>query len=147
MKTQKKNNTLKSILLAGLAVVLIIPFTSCSKKITFLKSNVVPAAKGYVKVNKDNNQNYSIKVVITDLADVQRVQLNKSSYVVWMKTDEGNTENLGQLRSSTGFLSKQRTATLETVSPYKPVKVFVTIENEKNMRYPGGQEVLVTNRF
>ncbi|MBN1819858.1 MAG: hypothetical protein JW833_04045 [Prolixibacteraceae bacterium] len=126
---------------------MIIPFTSCAKKITFLNSTVVPAAKGFVKVKQDNNQNYIVKVEVSDLAEVERVQASKNTYVVWMETDQGNYENLGQLNSSTSFFSKRHTASLETASSYKPVKIFITTEEGINTQYPGRQVVLTTESF
>ena len=141
------NSPTKGILAVVFMVLMIIPFTSCAKKFPFLTSSVVPGAQGYVTVTKDNNKNYIIKVVISDLAEVDRVNSSKTTYVVWMKTDEGNTENLGQLKSSTSFLSKRHTASLETVSSYKPVKIFITTENGSNAQYPGEQEILTTENF
>ena len=147
MKTLKINQPARSILLIVFAVIMIIPFTSCAKKITFISSTVVPAADGYVKIKKDNNKNYIIKIEVSDLAGVERVQASKTTYVVWMETDEGNAENLGQLNSSRSFLSKQKTASLETVSSYKPVKIFITTEEGVNTQYPGRQVVLTTENF
>ncbi|MCG6190957.1 MULTISPECIES: hypothetical protein [Maribellus] len=147
MKMQNKNSPVKGILLVVFAAMMIIPFTSCAKKYTFLSSSVVPAANGYVKLKKDNNKNYIIKVEVSDLAEVEKVQSSQTTYIVWMETDEGNVENLGQLKSSTGFLSKRHTASLETVSSYRPVKVFITTENGTNVQYPGEQIVLRTDTF
>ena len=147
MKTQKMSLSVKSILLVVFAVMMIIPFTSCAKKYSFINSTVVPGADGYVKVKKDNNKNYIIKVEVSDLAEVEKVQSTKTTYVVWMRTDEGNVENLGQLKSSTSFLSKRHTASLETASSYKPVKIFITTENGTNVQYPGEQVVLTTETF
>jgi hypothetical protein len=137
----------RSILAGILVALMIIPLISCSHKTMFVTSPVVPAAKGYVKVKKDHNKNYVIKVEILDLADVERLQSSKTSYVVWMDTDQNRTENLGQLNSSSGFMSKQMKASLETVSPYKPSKIFVTAEKFTNAQYPGNQVVLTTERF
>ncbi len=120
---------------------------SCSTSETFLNSSVVPAATGKVKVKKDGNQNYVINLKVEDLASVDRLQSSKDMYVVWMETERGNYENLGQLNSSTGFMSKQRTASLETVSSFKPVRLFITTENEKNARYPNQEVILTTGRF
>lgn len=121
--------------------------TACAPKVTFLNSSVVPAAKGWVKVKQDNNKNYVIKVEIEDLAEVERLQSSKQTYVVWMETDRGNTENLGQLKSSKSFLSKQKTASLETVSSFKPGKIFITAEEGINIHYPGNQIILTTDNF
>ena len=147
MKAQNNNRAIKSILLTVFAVMMIIPFTSCAKKYTFLNSTVVPGAEGYVKVKQDNNKNYIVNVEVSDLAEVEKVQASKTTYVVWMETDEGNAENLGQLKSSRSFFSKQKTASLETVSSYKPVKIFITTEEGVNTQYPGRQVVLTTENF
>ena len=147
MKTAKLNGLARSIFLGIFIIAMVIPFTSYAKKYTFLNSSVVPAAKGFVKVKTDNNTNYIIKVEISDLAEVERVQSSQTTYVVWMETDEGNAVNLGQLKSSRSFLSKRHTAALETVSAYKPVKIFITTENGTNALYPGEQRVLTTDTF
>ena len=147
MKTQNMYSPLKSTFLVFFMVLMIIPFTSCSKKFTFLNSSVVPGAKGYVKVEKDNNNNYTVKVEVTDLAEIERVNSSKTTYVVWMETDDGNAKNLGQLKSSTSFLSKRHTASLETVSSFKPVKIFITTETGTSVQYPGEQEVMTTEDF
>lgn len=147
MKTQQfykmKRNYFSGILM--IAMMLII--ASCATSESFLNSSVVPGATGKVKVKKDSNQNYAINVDIADLAAVERLQSSKQTYVVWMETEKGNTENLGQLKSSTGFLSKQHKASLETTSPFKPVRIFVTAENGSNERYPDPETILTTDTF
>jgi len=147
MKTQKFNYQIKSILLVILVAGMILPLTSYAKKIKFMPSSVVPAAKGYVKVKSDNNNNHVIKIEIRDLADVERLNTSKVSYVVWMETDQGRMENLGQLNSSSGFMSKQMKASLETVSSYTPTKIFVTAEEFVNAQSPGDRVIMTTDRF
>ncbi len=147
MKTQKINKLSKSIFLGILATSAIFIFTSCEKKVKFLNSSVVPAAKGTVKVKQDNNKNYVVRVKIVDLAEVERLQPEKQTYVVWMETESGNTENLGQLKSSGSFLSKQKTASLGTVSSYKPVRIFVTAEQDINVQTPDRKVYLTTDTF
>jgi len=147
MKTQNKNKLVTGIFFSILVVSIIFLATACTQKVTFLNSSVVPAAKGTVKVKQDNNKNYVIEVEIEDLVEVERLQPSKQTYVVWMETDRGNAENLGQLKSSRSFLSKQKTASLETVSSFKPIKIFVTAENGIDVRYPGSQIILTTDNF
>jgi len=144
---KKLNYQTKSILLGILVIGMLLPLSACAKKIKFLQSAVVPAANGYVKVKTDNNKNHVIKIEIRDLADVERLQTSKLSYVVWMETDQGRTENLGQLNSSSGFMSKQLKASLETVSSYTPIKIFITAEEFVNAQYPGEKIILTTDRF
>mgnify|MGYP005848488377 CR=1 FL=1 len=147
MKTQKTKRLTKNIFLGILMASVIFIFTSCEKKVKFLNSSVVPAAKGTVKVKQDNNKNYVVKVKIIDLAEVERLQPEKQTYVVWMETDSGNKENLGQLKSSRSFFSKQKTASLETVSSYKPVRIFVTAEHAIDVQHPDRIVYLTTEKF
>lgn len=151
MKTKVLINLTKNILIGILVSGMMFPVISCaqkSQKVEFMTSSVVPGANGYVKVKQEkDNKNYSIKVEIFALADVDRLQTSSVSYVVWMETDQGNTENLGQLNSSSGFLSKQMRASLETVSSYKPSIIYVTAEENTNAQYPRDNKILFTDRF
>jgi len=125
-----------------MAIMLIFPFTSCAQKITFSTSAVLPAAQGYVKIYKDKNKNYDIKIRISYFAGVERLQDSRQTYIVWMLTDQDITKNVGRLNSS-----RKLKASFETVSSYKPVKIFITAEEDENIQYPRGQVVLTTERF
>ena len=137
----------KSTFLMATAVMILLFFSSCARKISFQTSTVVPAAKGDVKVTRDKNKNYKIKIALSDLAEPARLQPAKNTYVVWMETGDNGTKNLGQINSSTGFLSSKLKADFETVSAFKPVKIFITAEDDASIRYPGMQVVLSTNNF
>ncbi len=137
----------KNIISSIFIAIVLFSATSCAKKISFLTSSVVPAAQGYVKVKNDNNKNYAISVHLTDLAEVGRLQPAKQTYVVWMETNEEATKNIGQIKSSTGFLSKQLKASFETVSSIRPIKIFITAEDDATTQYPGTQVVLSTDKF
>jgi hypothetical protein len=144
----RKMKILKQNIFSGILMVTLLFFiTSCGINESFLRSSVVPAATGYVKVKKDENQNYAIKLKVNDLAESDRLQSSKKMYVVWMQTENGNFENLGQLQTSTGFMSKQRTASMETVSTHKPVRFFITAENEQNVQFPDRETILTTAIF
>ena len=148
MKTKVLLSLKKNALLAFLIALMTFSFDSCAVKSAFLNSSVVPAAQGKIKVKRDNkNQNYVISVDVTGLAEVERLQTSKHNYVVWMETEQGNTENLGQLTSSSGFLSKNMKAALVTVSSYKPAKIYITAEYNSDVQNPGNQIVLTTGRF
>lgn len=123
------------------SMVTLAAFSSCSRKIVFLPSSVVPAAEGYVRVKKDGNQNYAITLKIENLAEVDKMQPPKKAYVVWIETDRGVNRNLGQIVSS-----KNLNANFQTVSSYKPVRIFLTAEDNENVQYPGNV-VLSTDKF
>jgi len=126
---------------------LILSLGACSKKTDFALSAVVPAARGFVTVKTDKNENYVIKVSITDLAEPDRLQPPHQTYVVWLVTELNLTKNIGQLKSSTGSVNKQLKASFKAVSPYNPVKVFVTAENDPVTQYPSDLVVLSTEEF
>ena len=121
--------------------------TSCATKTKFLASSVLPAAQGYAKVGRDIDHNYVIQIRISDLAEIERSQNSNQSYVVWMETNKGINKNLGQLKTSSGLLSKQTKASLETISPYQPIKIFITSENHVYVKFPHKHIILSTDRF
>jgi len=147
METQKTKKHNIYLFLVGIFALLLFSSTTCVKKVPFQNSTVVPAAQGSVKVRQDKNKNYAIEVAIVDLAEIGRLQSSKKTYVVWIETETGKFENIGQLKSSTGFLTKQHKASLGTVTSFKPVKIFVTAEDGVNIRYPDSQVILTTSSF
>ncbi|RTY94152.1 hypothetical protein EKM05_12450 [Flavobacterium sp. GSP27] len=128
-------------------MLMLLSISSCGKNIAFQNSIVVPAANGSVNVTKDSNKNYLIKIKISDLAEVNRLQPSKNVYVVWMETDGDIVRNIGQIKSDSGFLSSKLRATFETVTAYKPSKIFITAEDDGDIQYPGMQMILSTNQF
>lgn len=147
MKFIRTKSITKSIFAITATVLMLFYFSSCAKKINFQNSSVVPAARGDVKVKKDNNNNYSIHISLNNLSEPKRLQPSKNNYVVWMETDENATKNIGQINSSTGFLSSKLKASFETVSSAKPTKIFITAEDDANIQFPGSQVILTTNGF
>jgi hypothetical protein len=147
MKTTKFNFLSKNILLSISAALILLSFTSCAKKIAFQNSSAVPAARGKVTINKDNNKNYVVKIKIDNLAEVKRLEPSRNAYVVWMETDESQIKNIGQVKSDTKFISSKLKASFETVTSFKPAKIFITAEDSADTQYPGSQLILETNKF
>ena len=125
-------------------ILLVFLFTSCSKKITFLNSAVVPAAEGTVTIKQDNNNNYNIDLKVNQLADPGRLTPPKAVYVVWMETGESGVQNLGRLKTSKKGFSKMLTSSLQTITPHKPTGFFITAEDDATGNYPGMTVVLKT---
>ncbi|HEV7331482.1 MAG TPA: hypothetical protein VGN63_10630 [Flavisolibacter sp.] len=130
-----------------LSFVTAVLMASCATRERFATSTVVPAATGEVKVKKDDNNNYSVKVSVENLADPKRLPQPRSVYVVWAQTGGGNPQNLGQLRSSSGLFGSKLKAELETVTAYKPSRVFITAEEVPTVQYPSSYVILNTNTF
>ena len=59
-----------------------------------------------------------------------------------MVTGQENAKNIGLLNSS-----NKLKASFETVSSSKPIKIFITAEDDENVQYPGEQIVLSTGAF
>jgi hypothetical protein len=146
MKKTMLNGLGKNVLVSFFAAAILLSINSCSTKAAFLTSSVVPAARGSVKVKKDNNDNYHIQIHLDNLAEVKRLQPPKQSYVVWMESDQQAAKNIGQINSSSGMLSSRLKASFETVSSTKPSKIFITAEDDVSVQYPG-QVILSTDTF
>lgn len=141
---------MKSILVyqkVAIIITICVLVASCARKVRFDTSSVVPAAQGTVKVKTDDNNNYSIKIDVKNLATPSRLQPPKSVYVVWIETANRGAQNLGQLKTSTGLFSRTLKASLHAVSPFKPTRLFITAEDRANIEYPGSYVVLNTTSF
>lgn len=133
---------LPSFRLLASACLLVAFLSSCAKPTTFLTSTVVPAAEGTIKLKKDSNKNYVIMIKMTNLAEVERLQPPKKAYVVWMENEEGRAKNLGQINSTHELISNKLKASFETVSPFKPTKIYITAEDETNVNFPSSMVIL-----
>ncbi|HYW97072.1 MAG TPA: hypothetical protein VE870_15885 [Bacteroidales bacterium] len=129
------------------ALVLIFALSSCATKAPFLSSPVVPAAEGMVTVKEDKNDNYVINIQIQNLAKPENLHPPRNVYVVWMESDNNFAKNIGQINSSTGFLSKKLKAGFQTVSAVKPTQIYITAENYAGIQSPEGEIVLSTRNF
>jgi hypothetical protein len=143
MRTLKLTIDIKNVLLIISLLLLVLVFTSCAKKIVFLTSSVVPAARGEVAIKNDKNKNFDIQLQLSYLAEPERLQPAKRVYVVWMISNESDTPiNLGRI-VGTSKLKIQ----FETVSSSKPKRIFITAEDDASIQYPGNMVVLETNNF
>jgi hypothetical protein len=147
MKNIQKFSVTRTIAIGIIAIVSMLLISSCSKKVNFQTSSVVPAARGNVKVSRDDNKNYVIRLHLSNLAEVDRLQMAKESYVVWMVTDYNETKNIGLLNSSSGMLSNKLKANFETSSSTKPTQIFITAEEDASVQNPGSRIILSTDRF
>lgn len=130
-----------------LTILFSLTISSCSRKFRFENSSLAPNAEGQVKVKKDHNKNYAITVKTVNLAEPEKLDPPSSLYVVWMQTEFNGTKNVGQIKTSSGLFSKKLKASISTVSPFKPVQVFITGEENGNVSYPSLQRVLTTGLF
>ncbi|NJY63276.1 hypothetical protein HC174_10970 [Salinimicrobium sp. CDJ15-81-2] len=116
--------------------------SACSKKVVFPVSQVAPAAEAVLKVDKDNNNNYEIDLEVTNLAEPRRLTPARSHYVVWMVTKEHGTINIGNLN-----INRKNNGEITTTTPYEPIRIFITAEDERNPVLPSTQVVLNSENF
>jgi len=142
MDTTILNSGYRRYVSAILATIMIATLVSCSQKALFQTSTVVPAAEGYVKVKQDKNKNYAIEMRISNLAGIERLQPPKSTYLVWLETETNDIKNIGRITSSNNLK-----VSFNTVSSFKPVKIFITAEDDERAQYPGDMVVLSTGEL
>lgn len=147
METTKFYSMPKNIIMSIFAAIMVFSFSSCATKTHFLNSSVSPAAEGTVKVGRDKNKNYVIKIQISNLAEPSRLQPSKNNYVVWMEGNNNETKNIGKIKSSNDLLSKRLKGSFETVSPDKPRKIFITGENDASIQYPNLSDIVLTTDY
>ena len=128
----------------ALLSVFILMLTSCARTIQFNKSVVAPGAEGKVSVKEDKNDNYSFNIKVSNLAKPGDLTPPKSLYMVWLDTQGSGIKQLGQLKSTNPLFTKALKASMKTVSNFRPTRIFITAEDNAQVEYPTGQEVLST---
>ena len=138
------NTIRKKLFIIATIIAIALIVSSCATKKKFLISPIVPAAEGTVKVKKDKNKNYQVRVSVDNLADPGRLQPPKRVYIVWMETDQENARRLGRMETSSGMFSSGLKASFETVTTLKPRKIFISAEDNADVHYPGSLVVLIS---
>lgn len=133
-----------SLLLLLFTMVVVLMLTSCSRKMTFGKSQIVPGATGSVKIKKGKNNNYHVDLRTIQLAKPESLTPSKNVYVVWMRTEDNTVRNIGMIKSSSSLLSKALKGDMQATSTSKPTSFFITAEDDGNIQYPGNIVVLST---
>lgn len=132
----KKSFTILTFILAALLM------SSCSQKILFPTSGVLPAAEAVLEINKNDNNNYEVVLEIEKIAEPDRLTPPRRTYTAWMVTARHGTINIGNLN-----ISRKNSAFLKTATPYEPIRVFITAEDNFNALVPSTQVVLNSEEF
>ncbi len=138
MKTNIQSTTIKFILFN-----VILFFTiSCGTTVKFPSSNSLPAADVKAKIKKDENNIYEIRLNANHLADPERLNPEKKRYIVWLMDVDGNNHKIGELDPD-----RSKQAELKTMTPHKPVQLFITAEDRKDPEWPSTQIVFRSEIF
>ncbi|SHN00007.1 hypothetical protein SAMN04488057_105138 [Cyclobacterium lianum] len=130
----------KNFFLIGLLLVLS-GINSCSTKVTFPVSAVVPAAEPAAKISKNKTGGYDLELNVSKLALPERLSPPKKHYLVWIDTDQG-LQKLGELSNNSGIFRNRGNAAFETNTSYRPTVILVTAENDLETSFPGSHVVL-----
>ncbi len=107
---------------------------------TMQSDSRIQAAQGKVKVATGDKGNRDLRVEVKHIAPPDAVFTGASTYVVWLKPDNGPPQNIGVLP-----VDKNLNAELETTTSFTTFQVMVTAEATAQPTGPSGNEVLVAN--
>lgn len=146
MKNVKSNFQLVGASLPFLLMVLFMA-ASCSTKIYFPESPVVPGADPKAEVKKNKEGEYVVKLNVNNLALPERLSPPKRNYVVWVNTEGGGVRNIGELKNRRGMFSNSNRASFEGNIPVRPSQIIVTAESNPDLQFPGEHTVLKSDVF
>ena len=133
----------KHFFLVVALVLIVFTLSSCAKKVVFETSTITPAARGEVKVKKDDNNNYNIELKVDYLTEPGRLTPAKRTYVVWLVSENNDAPiNLGQIIGT-----KKLKLSFESVSASRPKRIFITAEDDASIQFPSSMIVLETDSF
>ncbi len=110
--------------------------TSCATKAKFPISSVVPAADISAKKKTDSNNNITLEITSRNLASPDRLNPSGNNYSVWIVTKDYGIKNVGQL-----IVDNAKKNTFKTVTPFDFDEVFITVEDQGDLKYPTGREI------
>ena len=110
--------------------------TSCATKAKFPVSNIAPAADISAKKKKDKNKNITLEIKAENLASPDRLNPSGNNYSVWVVTKEYGIKNVGQIN-----VKNAKKTEFKTVTPFDFDEVFITVENQGDLKYPAGREI------
>ena len=123
-------------------VLMAVLVTACSTRVVFPESPSMPGADVVFKVDKNKNNNYELELEVDNIARPNRLVPPRNNYVVWLETSSHGTINIGNLR-----VSSKNKGSLMTVTPYKPIRVFISAEDKQDVIFPSSQIVLSSEEF
>jgi hypothetical protein len=121
---------------ALLLLAFIWPFSG-GKDVELLAGPSNPAARCTVHLHVGDNGNTEMDIKAESLAAPSALTPPKNAYVVWVQPPDSDPQNMGQITPD-----KDQKAELKTVTPSKRFKVFVTAEDQAQVKTPEGQTIL-----
>lgn len=108
-------------------------------KVPFQGSPLVPAAQATAKVERDQNENALVDLVLEHLAPAEKLWPPKALYMVWVEESEGRLLPLGRL-----LVNEDRQGRFRGTTPFENFRIIISAENEPNPERPSLPYVLAT---
>src|SRR5690606_3853109 len=109
---------------------------ACATTAQFPVSNLVPAADIIAKKTTDSNKNIILTITAQNLASPNRLNPSGNNYSVWIVTKEDEIKNVGRL-----IIKNAKKSTFKTATPFDFDEVFITVENQGDLKSPTGREI------
>jgi hypothetical protein len=105
--------------------------------IPLIPGSVVPAARGKISFQHDQNGNVKFTVSAKRLAGPQQLTPAKNVYIVWIKPPKAEPQNAGVLT-----VDNNLEGSLSSTTAAKAFDVLVTAEDSPSAAHPTGPEIL-----
>ena len=105
--------------------------------VPLVASSSVPAAAGKINYEHDRNGNIKVDIKTKHLAAPERLTPAKNAYVVWIRSNDGQTQNAGVLK-----VNDKLEGSFTTTTPIKAFDVVITAEDSPTVSQPSGPEVM-----
>ncbi|HEX3904108.1 MAG TPA: hypothetical protein VH853_14810 [Polyangia bacterium] len=104
---------------------------------TMQPAAAVQAAEGKVQVATEKDGNHDLQLKVEHMSPADMVFAGKSTYVVWLKPENGHAQNVGVLP-----IDKDLKGELDTKTSFGTFEVKVTAEQSASATTPSGAEVM-----
>lgn len=125
-------NTIKTLFIAFS----ILTLSSCATTAKFPISSLVPAADISAKKKTDSHKNITLEITAENLASPNRLNPSGNNYSIWIVAEDNAIKNVGQL-----IVKNARKSVFKTVTPFDFKEVFITVENQGDLKAPTGKEI------
>lgn len=112
---------------------------SCGSAVKFPISSVTPAADISAKKKTDSNNNFVLEIIARNLASADRLNPPGKVYSVWVVNKQNEVMNVGQMD-----IKNAQKSTFKTATPFDFDEVFITVEDQGDLKYPAGMEIART---
>ena len=125
-------NTVKTLVV----LISILILNSCATTAKFPISSLVPAADISAKKKTDAHKNITLEITAQNLASPNRLNPSGNNYSVWIVTKDQGIINVGQL-----IVKNAQKSIFKTVTPFDFHELFITVENQGDLKAPAGREI------